>query len=109
MLLQDIMKVKNVVDSTTNRYEFNRAYKEYLERKGKIHCSRCRVHKNENLTSKWYGGRYEEKLSKYKIRYPNWKLVSKNSKQWMYKPIEITEEVSKYDSKITYVEIKFST
>lgn len=102
------MKVKKVVDSTTNRYVFNRAYKEYLERKGKIHCSYCKFHKNENITTKWYGGHYDEKLGECKLRYPNWKLTTKNPKQWMDKRIKITEEVSKYDSKRTYVEIKFS-
>ena len=103
------MRVKNITKTTTNRGEFNRTYKEYLERKGRIHCSRCPYHRNENVTHNWYGGHYEESLGKYKIRYPNWKLVSKHPKQWMKKPIVITEEVSKYNSKRTYVEIKFST
>lgn len=100
---------KQIVKTTTNRGEFNRAYKTHLEQKGKIHCSRCPYHRCENINHNWYGGHYDESKSKYKIRYPNWKLVSKQPKQWMKKPIVITEEVSKYDSKHTYVEIKFST
>jgi hypothetical protein len=103
------MGVKNVVETTTNRGEFNRAYKNYLESsKGKISCSRCRYHRGENYDGKWYGGHFDEKKNCFKVRYPNWKLVSKQNKQWMKKPIEIVEEVSKY-SKRTYVEIKFST
>ncbi len=102
------MKAKKIVDNTVNRREFNHVYKEYLERKGKIHCSRCPYHLNENLDGKWYGGHFDAVKNDYKIRYPNWKLVSKQRKQWMKKPIKITEEVSKYDSKRTYVEIKFS-
>lgn len=77
------MRVKKIVKTTTNRGEFNRAYKEYLERKGKISCSRCEYHKNENYTGKWYGGHGDEK-----VKLPNWKLVSKNPKQWMVKPIK---------------------
>jgi hypothetical protein len=79
------MRVKNIMDDTTNRGEFNRAYKQYLERKSKIHCSHCKYHKNENQTTKWYGG-----FNNNELRYPNWKLVSKNQKQWMYKPTKIT-------------------
>jgi len=76
------MKVKKTVKETTNRGVFNRAYKEYLERKSRIHCSRCGYHKGENYAGKWYGGHDNEK-----IKLPNWKLVSKNPKQWMEKPI----------------------
>lgn len=99
---------KRLVKTTTSRYEFNRAYKMHLEHKGEIYCSRCPYHRKENLDHNWYGGILDDSRNKYKIRYPNWKLVSKNGKQWMKKTIRITEEVSKYDSKRTYVEIKFS-
>lgn len=41
-----------------------------------------------------------------RIRIPNWKLVSKNRKQWMKKPIEIGENSARYSyytySKITW-------
>lgn len=87
------MKAKKISKSTTNRGEFNRAYKEALERKGKIRCSYCGYHRGENKDGKWYGGyvfdntdiKYEHKSH---IRYPNWKLVSKNKKQWMKKFIK---------------------
>jgi len=89
------MKVQKIVKETTNRGEFNRAYKEYLERKGKIHCSYCKYHKNENYKGKWYGA-YESADSQGnlippdKIKVPNWKLVTKRRKQWMGKPIKIS-------------------
>lgn len=98
------MKVKKVVDQTTNRGEFNRAYKEYLERKGKIHCSYCGYHRGENYEGKWYGGYKVENINKIKIRYPNWKLVSKNRKQWMGKSIKIVEE-NRIQHKRTYIDI----
>lgn len=97
------MKVKEIVEKTTNRGEFNRAYKEYLERKGKIHCSYCKYHKNENYTGTWYGG-----YGTGKIKVPSWKLVSKNRKQWMGKPIKITNSTSGGGLfKQTYVSVNF--
>lgn len=99
------MKSKKIAKSTTNRYEFNRAYKEYLTHiKNGISCSFCSYHKGENSTGKWYGGHLIETNNNNKVRYPNWKLVSKNSKQWENKPLKITEE-TKY--KRINVEIKF--
>jgi hypothetical protein len=77
------MKVKKISKTTTNRGVFNRAYKEYLERKSRIHCSRCGYHKGENYTGNYYGS-----YDVGRITHPNWKLVSKNSKQWMEKPIK---------------------
>jgi hypothetical protein len=77
------MKVKKIADNTTNRGVFNRAYKQYLERKSRIHCSYCGYHKGENYTGNCYGG-----YDVGRITHPNWKLVSKNPKQWMEKPIK---------------------
>jgi hypothetical protein len=93
------MGVKQIVKTTTNRGEFNRAYKKYLEvSKAELHCSYCRFHKGENYAGKWYGGYvYDDmetcsgKRKGTNTRYPNWKLVSKNPKQWMPKPIKIKE------------------
>ena len=91
------MKTKKIVNNSTNRGEFNRAYKRYLERKGEIHCSYCGYHRGENKTSKWYGG-FEN------TRFPNWKLVSKNRKQWMKKQIVITKEKSRWNNNF-YIDI----
>lgn len=94
------MKAKKIVDNTTNRGEFNRAYKRFLEHNvNGIHCSYCRYHKGENKTTKHYGGFDGEE-----IRYPNWKLVSKKSKQWMKKPTEIKKENHRWSKRI-YVDI----
>jgi hypothetical protein len=80
------MRVKKIVQSCTNRGEFNRVYKRYLDHKGLIHCDRCKYNKGENYKGRHYGGREDE------IKYPNWKLTSKNPKQWMEKPIKIKTE-----------------
>lgn len=95
------MRNKILVKSTTNRSEFNRAYKIYLEQIGKIHCSYCPYHRSENDSRKWYG---KSKLSKF--RYPNWKLVSKNDKQWMKKPMKIINEY-RIRNDYEYIEFKF--
>jgi hypothetical protein len=93
---------KKLLEETTNRGEFNRRYKKYLENVGKIRCTRCKYHINENNEEKWYGG-FDDLKS---VRFPNWKLVSKNRKQWMKKHIKIKTEVSKISNKI-YYEIEF--
>lgn len=84
---------KNLVKTTDSRSEFNRVYKRYLEHSGKIRCDRCIYHGGENNTNKRYGKNYYNDMkicfgegNETKIRYPNWKLVSKNCKQWMKKP-----------------------
>ena len=82
--------MKRIVQSTTNRGEFNRAYKNLLERKGEISCSYCGYNRGENYKGNHYCGRGEE------IKYPNWKLVSKNPKQWMEKHLEIKTEKLRY-------------
>ena len=77
------MKAKKIMDETTNRYEYNRVRKRYLERR-EINCSYCGYHKGDNSDQKWYGIYSESKT----FRYPSWKLVSKNEKQWLKKPIK---------------------
>ena len=104
-------RLKEVVESTANRGEFNRAYKAHLERTGKIHCSYCGYHRNENKTSKWYGGFvYDDmetccgKRKGTNTRYPNWKLVSKKPKQWMEKPTRFKYSTG-WHSNRTYIDI----
>jgi hypothetical protein len=85
----------NEYNSTINRYVYNRLRKEYVANKNGL-CSFCKYHKNENQTGKWYGGftDYSKPESEFtcvqpdKITYPNWKLVSKNKKQWMNKKLK---------------------
>jgi len=86
--------------TTTNRTVYNRAYKKYLEvSKGEIRCSYCNFHKGENFTEKAYGGFDGED-----IRQPNWKLVSKNRKQWMKKPLKKEITLSRFHNN-NYIEI----
>jgi hypothetical protein len=89
------MKSKTISKTTTNRGEFNRAYKFYLEQSGKLRCSYCGYHRNENSDKKWYGGYVYDDMENCRgkrkgtnTRHPNWKLVSKKPKQWMKKPIK---------------------
>ena len=95
------MKAKIISETTTNRYEFNRSYKHSLANKRIISCSYCRYHRGENRTNEYYGG-YEEDG----IKYPNWKLVSKNKKQWMVKTIVFKREPNKYRNN-DYIKISF--
>lgn len=106
------MKVKEITEQTTNRGEFNRAYKRYLEHEDLINCDRCRYHKGENYKGKWYGG-YETADSKGnlippdKVKVPNWKLVTKRRKQWMGKPLKITTHNRGLSRTTFYVSVTF--
>ena len=102
MVRLEKMKNVEVLKTTTNRGEFNRAYKMHLEHQGRIRCSYCGYNRGENDTRKWYG----TYTGKKKMRYPNWKLVSKNRKQWMKKPIKMEYDVGWRNNR-TYVEIKW--
>ena len=95
------MKVKEITERTTNRGEFNRAYKRYLEHEDLINCDRCRYHKGENYKGKWYGS-----YGVGKVKVPSWKLVSKSKKQWMDKPIKIVDKIDGW-LKIAYVSVIF--
>lgn len=101
------MKSKKNSKTTTNRGEFNRAYKSELEHSGKIHCAYCGYHRGENFDENYYGGfgnnNNQDNITH--LKHPNWKLVSKNRKQWMDKPIKIVEKTSRLNK--IYVEIKF--
>lgn len=88
----------NELRNTTNRYVFNRYYKEYLERKGKIRCTYCPYNKFENSDNKYYGQYWFSE----QIRMPNWKMVSKNKKQWMKKPLKKKWKHSIYDSRFVW-------
>lgn len=95
------MANKQIMDITTNRYVYNRTRKVYLESVGKLRCSWCPYHKNENYDGKFYGTCKED------IKYPSWKLVSKNRKQWMKKPIKMVTRQYRNKSLGDYVEIRF--
>jgi hypothetical protein len=67
-------------DNTNNRTYYNKLRKYYLEVDGEIRCSYCKYNKGENNKRKFYGG-----FDDYYLRFPSWKLTSKNKKQWMFK------------------------
>jgi len=98
------MKAKKIVDISTNRGEFNRAYKHYLEKTGKISCSYCPYHRHENGKGRGYYGGYERFNGTMHIVYPNWKLVSKNRKQWMENSMKVETKTIRGKE---YIDIKW--
>jgi len=85
-----VRKAKKIMKTTTNRGEYRRARKTYLETKGEINCGYCKPNRGCNARykgKKKYGG-----FSYEKLKYPSWKDVSKNRKQWMKKPLKFKEE-----------------
>lgn len=78
-------KSKKIMKETTSRYEYNKARKEFI-----AGCTYCGYHRGCNMTHKLYGD-YGSRRNET-LRRPNWKLVSKNEKQWMDKGL-------KYDTK----------
>ena len=75
-------KSKRLMDSTMSSSVYNKARKTYLEQSGKIDCSWCRYHNNENYRGKHYGSTYWTYEKPESIRMPSWKLSCKNRKQW---------------------------
>lgn len=91
------MKICNVVKTTTSRYEFNRAYKQHLERLSKIHCGYCDYHRGENNTNNYYYIKDNDDA-----KYPNWKLSTSNKKQWMVKEkktLKNTNDANRYSKR----------
>jgi len=80
-------KSKKLLKETMSRKVYNIARKFWLEHDGQIYCSYCKYHRGENCTKKYYGGD-----THFGVRYPSWKLASKNKKQWMKKDISIEVE-----------------
>jgi len=78
------MKKKKVLKSTDNSTVYRHTLRNYLYNYGS--CDRCSPHGGCNRRNR-YGGFAHEKL-----KYPSWKQVSKNPKQWMGKPIKRVEK-----------------
>jgi hypothetical protein len=100
------MKNKEILESTSNRKVFNNTHKIHLQRTGKIRCQYCHYHKGDNDTQNWYGGYWDDKTNGHIIKHPSWKLVSKNRKQWMKKPINFKHKKSQYNNR-HYIEINW--
>lgn len=100
---------KSIMDTTSNRSVYKKARKIYLEQKGLIKCSICAPHRDENDDRKCYGTLRSWAAGK-KVRYPSWKLVSKNSKQYQVKPKSykvIVKNDYNCNFNYNYIEIKF--
>ena len=78
------MKKKKVLKSTDNSTVYTHTLRNYLYNYGT--CDRCKPHSGCNRRNH-YGG-----FAHKKLKYPSWKLVSKNPKQWMDKPIKKVEK-----------------
>lgn len=74
------MKKKKVLETTDNRSVYNHTLRKYLYNYGV--CDYCSPHGGCNRRNH-YGG-----FTHKKLKYPSWKLVSKNRKQWMDKPLK---------------------
>ena len=86
------MRIYQEYRETTNSSLFRKLHKS-------IHasCDYCSWHgySSENKSWKWYHVYLEDEKDTYwrkakkkgEGRFPNWKLVSKNKKQWMKKPL----------------------
>lgn len=83
---------ENTYDWTTNRAYYNKLRKAHLANCGDIHCSYCGYNRGENSKIKYYS----IDADGIPGRYPSWKLVTKNRKQWMEKPYHPEED---YDLK----------
>lgn len=68
-----------------NRSTYNKLRKKNLAEQCDIRCSYCGWNSGENSSDKWYGSR-AHKSPKKEIRFPSWKLATKNRKQWQEKP-----------------------
>jgi len=90
------MRNKEILETTTNRKTYNRAYKKHLYKKGKINCTYCPYNRGENRGGNWYAGVWKSKSKKYDIKHPSWKLATKNRKQWMKKNVRFEEVIQIY-------------
>ena len=72
---------------TINRPYYNKLRKRQLEHVGDIGCSFCGYNRGENSKIKRYGINVDGDN-----RYPSWKLVTNNRKQWMEKPYHPEED-----------------
>ena len=90
------MKSKIITKNTNNNKIYNRYRKKYLCNKGIIKCNFCGYHKGENSNNNFYAIITNKNNTKKSSKFPNWKLVSKNRKQWMKKNLFFNEEENNF-------------
>jgi len=84
--------MKNELETTTNNSVYKKLYKEKY-----ASCSYCKWHSQHSENDAWDNYSISKaKNSREKRSYPNWKLVSKNKKQWMKKPLKFKKYISNY-------------
>lgn len=86
------MKKKKTLKTTDNRRVYNQTLRNYLYNFGV--CDYCKPHSGCNRREH-YGGFEDDGL-----KYPSWKLVSKNPKQWMKKPMKKLERETYWRKKL---------
>lgn len=85
LYLNSEKKFDTAFDSISDSKTYKRKLKGYV-----CHCSYCGYHRNEN----YRGKHYTTLRSIEHLKFPNWKLVSKNEKQYVPNTIEVFEYVN---------------
>ena len=86
---------RGLINKTTNRKTHNLLHIKCVTGC----CLRCAKRHKQT----WY--HIYEYSRKKDVKTPNWKLVSKNKKQWMKKPLKYVKSESRYTRNYVYTEI----
>lgn len=98
------MKQRDEYKTTTNNSVYTKLHKE-------IHasCSYCKWHGPNSENDRWTCYSVQKtKNGKERRKYPSWKLVSKNKKQWMKKPPLTFVDRNRFDYWEYYYDIQWS-
>lgn len=96
------MKPMQEYNTTTNSSVYRKLYKEK-----NASCSYCKWHGPSSENGRWDCYFKNAWKGKKKAKYPNWKLVSKNKKQWMKKTLIFEESNNQYSQWDYWIEIKW--
>jgi len=77
------MRTFQELRETNNSFVYNRQRKQTLENTGKIRCTYCPYHRNQ------------DNFDGYEGKNPSWKLMSKSKHQWKLDPDEIIPELER--------------
>lgn len=74
-------------ENGTDRSSYNKLRKKFLSEQCDIRCSYCGWNSGENSSDKWYGSsKTLDENPPENMKFPSWKLATKNRKQWQEKP-----------------------
>lgn len=96
------MKPMQEYNTTVNRSVYNKLYKQKH-----ASCSYCKWHGPHSENDRWECYFKSEYNGKKRARYPNWKLVSKNKKQWMKKTLLFEDGRNPYGLWTYWIDIKW--